>query len=71
MQYQILNLLKEIQAKEQLTYLFITHDLRMAELFCDEIAVMKDGEIVEQGKASTVLGNPQHEYTQMLKSAIL
>lgn len=71
MQMQILELLKEIQKQDNLTYLFITHDLSIAEQFCDEIAVMKDGEIEEYGLAHDVLGNPQKPYTQLLKSAML
>lgn len=71
MQYQILNLLKDIQEEDLLTYLFITHDLKIAEIFCDDIVVMKEGKIVETGKAAAVLQYPQHEYTRQLKNAIL
>lgn len=71
MQYQILQLLKEIQIAEKLTYLFITHDLQIAEQFCDEIVVMDKGQIVEKGNATDVLQHPQHAYTKMLKAAML
>jgi peptide/nickel transport system ATP-binding protein len=71
MQVQILELLKSLQQSEQLTYLFITHDLKIAEQFCDTIAVMQQGQIVEIGKATTILQQPQHLYTQALKQAIL
>ena len=71
MQYQILNLLKAIQQEDHLTYLFITHDLKIAEIFCDEIVVMQEGRIVEAGNAAQVLQYPQHDYTRQLKKALL
>src|SRR5690606_25404730 len=71
MQYQILNLLKAIQQEDHLTYLFISHDLRIAEIFCDEIVVMQEGRIVEAGNAAQVLQYPQHDYTLQLKKALL
>lgn len=71
MQYQILNLLKDIQTADKLTYLFITHDLRVAEMFSDTIAVMKEGKLVEYGSANEVLSHPQHDYTQSLIAAML
>lgn len=71
MQYQILNLLKKLQETDQLTYLFITHDLKIAEHFCDDIVVLQHGKLVEQGIASQILQNPQNVYTQALKEAIL
>lgn len=71
MQTQILELLQTIQATDGITYLFITHDLRIAEMFCDEIAVMQDGKIIEYGPAHQVLGAPQQAYTKLLKSAML
>ena len=67
---QILNLLKELQDTMALSCLFITHDLRIAEFFCDEIAVMYRGVFLEKGKAESVFRNPQHPYTESLSNAI-
>ncbi|MFK5979947.1 MAG: ABC transporter ATP-binding protein [Rhizobiaceae bacterium] len=68
-QKEVLNLLKEIRDEFGLTILFITHDLRVAAQICDNILVMKDGEIVERGTVDQVFGNPSHEYTRTLLSA--
>lgn len=69
-QAQIVNLLKEIQKKQRLTYLFISHDLRMVKYIADEVAVMYFGKIVEQGPTDEIFYRPQHPYTQALISAI-
>ncbi len=69
-QAQIVNLLKDLQAKLGLTYLFISHDLRMVKYIADNVAVMYLGKIVEYGPADLVFSNPQHPYTQALISAI-
>ncbi|MEQ6388017.1 ATP-binding cassette domain-containing protein [Bacillaceae bacterium S4-13-58] len=69
-QAQILNLLKSIQQKYRLTYLFISHDLNIVQYFCDRIAIMYFGEIVELGTASEIGNDPKHPYTQALFSAI-
>ena len=68
-QSQVLELLTEIQERTGIAILFITHDLRVAAQICDEVAVMRRGEVVEIGETADVLGNPQHEYTQALLSA--
>jgi len=69
-QAQVLNLLMEAQESRNLTYLFITHDLSIISTVADQVAVMRDGKIVEQGDVDSVMGNPQNEYTQrLLKSA--
>ncbi len=65
-QAQILGLLGELQRDLGLTIVFITHDLRVAAAISDRIAVMRAGEIVEQGPAGAVLGAPSHPYTQAL-----
>ena len=70
-QVQILRLLKEIQKKFSMTYLFISHDLRVIKFMSDRIAVMKDGKIVEEGPAQQVYSNPSHPYTKLLLSSIL
>jgi len=65
-QRQVLELLIELQKTLQLTYLFITHDLAVAQFMCDRLLVMRQGKIVEQGSAAQIFGNPQHPYTQAL-----
>lgn len=65
-QSQILNLLKDLQEESHITYLFITHDLAIMEFFCDIVAVMHTGRIVEQAQAREILQNPLHPYTQLL-----
>ncbi len=69
-QAQILNLLKDLQEKLNLTYVFISHDLSVIEHTCDRIAVMYLGKIVEIGTRDELFNNPQHPYTQALISAI-
>ncbi len=69
-QAQILNLLKELQEKLGLTYIFITHDLSVVNHFSDDIAVMYLGQIVEKAPAEELFEHPIHPYTQALLSAI-
>jgi len=67
---QVLTLLKKLQEESGVSYLFITHDLSIVPTIADEVAVMKEGKIVEQGKMEEVMNNPQHAYTKkLLKSA--
>ena len=68
-QATVLNLLKDLQAKQGLTYLFISHDLAVVRFMCDDIMVMKDGVIVEKGAAEQVFEAPAHPYTQALLEA--
>ena len=68
-QAQILALLKTLQAKLGMALLFITHDLGVVRKIASDVAVMKEGRIVEAGKVAEVFANPQHEYTQMLLAA--
>ncbi|VFQ46256.1 ABC transporter ATP-binding protein [Desulfoluna butyratoxydans] len=65
-QFQIVSLLKELQAKLGLSYLFISHDLDVIRAISHDIAVMKAGKLVEWGKADTVFKRPSHTYTRML-----
>ena len=65
-QAQILNLLKEIQQQYGMTYLLVTHDLRVVRHESDRIAVMYLGEVVEHGSSDQLLANPAHPYTQAL-----
>lgn len=69
-QAQILNLLKELQKKLGLTYIFITHDLSVVNHFSDEIAVMYLGQIVEKAPTEELFAHPLHPYTKALLSAI-
>ena len=69
-QAQILNLLKELQAEFELTYLFITHDLSVVHHVSDRIAVMYLGKIVEISEYGNIFANPAHPYTKALLSAI-
>jgi oligopeptide transport system ATP-binding protein len=69
-QAQILNLLKDLQEKLGLTYIFISHDLSVIEYFCDRVAVMYLGKIVEIGTRDQIFSSPKHPYTQALLSAI-
>jgi ABC-type glutathione transport system ATPase component len=67
---QILNLLLDIQEARRIAILMITHDISVARAFADRVAVMQKGEIVETGRATDVLTNPQHPYTQRLVAAV-
>ncbi len=69
-QAQIVNLLKDLQQQLGLSYLFISHDLRMVRYIAHEVAVMYLGEIVERGPTEEIYKNPQHPYTKMLLSSI-
>lgn len=68
-QEQVLNLLSELQEDLGIAYLFISHDLSVVRSFCDEVAVMYRGSIVEEGTAQDVILNPSHPYTKSLLDA--
>ena len=69
-QSQIINLLEELKQKENLTYLFISHDLSVVRYISDRIGVMYLGNMVELGSAETVFKDPRHPYTVALLSSI-
>ena len=69
-QAQILNLLRELQERLGLAYLFITHNLAVVEYLAHEVAVMTEGRLVEQGSAEQVLRAPRHAYTKALLAAV-
>src|SRR5882672_2616724 len=69
-QAQIVNLLEDLQDAEQLTYLFISHDLKIIQHISDRVAVMYLGRIVELADARTLYATPKHPYTQALLSAV-
>lgn len=67
-QQQIIHLLKSLQQKYQLSYLFISHDLSVIYTMCHHVVVMKEGKIVEQGLCEKVFSEPENEYTKTLLS---
>ena len=69
-QAQVLNLLIDLQAELGMSYLFITHDMAVVSYLADEVAVMHQGQIVEQGPTDQILLQPQHSYTQKLLAAV-
>lgn len=69
-QAQVLQLLVDLQAEFGLTYLFVTHDLAVVRLMCDEVAVIDGGRLVEQGPVAEILTAPKHPKTRELISAI-
>lgn len=68
-QAQVLNLLKSLQAKRNLTYIFISHDLSVVKFMADMMAVMNEGKIVEFGPSETIYAQPRQEYTRKLIAA--
>jgi len=68
-QAQIVELLRELQTRHGLAYLFISHDLRVVRALAHEILVMKDGKILETGSTERVMTQPQHPYTRALMAA--
>jgi len=69
-QAQVLNLMQDLQERHGVTYLFISHDLAVVGLLCDEVIVLHQGRIVEQGAPETLFSRPQHPYTQRLLAAV-
>ncbi len=70
MQAQVLNLLRELQQRRGLTYIFISHDLSVVKFMADTMAVMQAGKVIEQGEADEIYRNPQAEYTRTLIEAV-
>ena len=62
----ILQLLRDLQKKEHFKMLFVTHDITSAKTLCEDIAVLKNGKIVESGKMSDIISSPKQEYTKVL-----
>jgi peptide/nickel transport system ATP-binding protein len=69
-QAQVLNLMQDLQERFNVSYLFISHDLAVVDLVCDEVIVLKSGRIVEQGSPDQLFHQPQHPYTRQLLAAV-
>ena len=70
LRHQVLDLMRDLQNEYGLSYLFISHDISVIRYFCDRVAVMKNGRIVEVGDVVQICERPQHEYTQNLIGAV-
>ncbi len=70
-QAQVIELLARLRARHRLAYLFVSHNLAVVRLLCERVAVMRDGRLVEEGTAATVLGQPSHDYTRALLASVL
>ena len=68
-QAQIIDLLRDLQAKHRLAYLFISHDLKVVRAISDQVIVMRDGKVVEQGPAVQIFDQPKEAYTKALMAA--
>jgi microcin C transport system ATP-binding protein len=68
-QAQVVDLLRELQARHHLAYLFISHDLKVVRAMSDEILVMRDGRVVEQGPTAQIFEHPEQPYTRALMAA--
>jgi microcin C transport system ATP-binding protein len=68
-QAQVVDLLRDLQAKNNLAYLFISHDLRVVRALANDVIVMRNGKIVEYGPSEQIFRNPQSDYTRALISA--
>ncbi len=70
-QAQVVDLLRKLQVKHNLGYLFISHDLKVVRALANEVIVMRNGVVVERGASQQIFADPQHEYTRALLSASL
>jgi len=69
-QAQVLNLMQDLQERHGLSYLFVSHDLAVINLMCDDVIVLQNGLVVEHGPTQDLLHQPQHPYTQALLAAV-
>jgi microcin C transport system ATP-binding protein len=70
-QAQVIDLLRALQEKRRLSYLFISHDLRVVRALAHRLMVMRNGQVVEEGLAADIFAAPQHDYTRQLLAAAL
>ena len=70
-QAQIIELLASLRARHNLAYLFVSHNLAVVRLLCERVAVMRNGQLIEQGSAAEVLTRPTHDYTKALLASVL
>jgi microcin C transport system ATP-binding protein len=70
-QAQIVDLLRDLQTKRDLAYLFISHDLKVVRALCNYVIVMRNGKVVEEGPAHDIFESPQNDYTKALLDAAL
>ena len=70
-QAQIVDLLRDLQARHGLAYLFISHDLKVVRALSNDVIVMKDGRVVEQGPTERIFSDPKQAYTRALLAAAL
>jgi microcin C transport system ATP-binding protein len=70
-QKQVLTLLRDLQRRHRMSYLFISHDLKVIRAIAHRVLVMRDGRVVEQGATEDVFDTPQHDYTKSLLAAAL
>jgi len=68
-QAQIIDLLRDLQQRHRLAYLFISHDLKVVRALADEVIVLRDGKVMEQGAAQQIFDDPQTDYTKALMAA--
>ncbi|WP_182418018.1 ABC transporter ATP-binding protein [Bartonella sp. HY038] len=68
-QAEVVDLLRELQRKHNLSYLFISHDLKVVKALANEVMVMRDGKVVERGAAKDIFANPREDYTKTLMAA--
>jgi microcin C transport system ATP-binding protein len=70
-QAQIVDLLRDLQKKRDLAYLFISHDLKVIRALCNHVIVMRNGKAVEEGTAQEIFAHPKEDYTRALLAAAL
>jgi microcin C transport system ATP-binding protein len=68
-QAQVVDLLRELQQRHNLSYLFISHDLKVVRALANDVIVMRDGKVVEAGPAEEIFGAPRSDYTRALMAA--
>ena len=69
-QAQVLNLMMDLQERHGLSYVFVSHDLAVVNVMCDDVLVLQNGRVVESGPSAQVLNAPRHPYTQSLLAAV-